>query len=218
MSLWQIWIVGKEPGWLCKGRGAAVQGEKESAGNPVLDFQEAKIPPKNSFKKEHLKMQHATGLKKRFQSFKREFKRKSRVGWLFLRIQKSGMKFQVELQRKVAVELSWMDSQRTWSKWLQINILCPWKCSLNHVCTLLCSKVSVKTQGSVTGSALASCATTAENAGKTAGNHQGAFWKPEGGICCYTEILSALTLSCLCSSVLCLSKQTQLGEEKVQIK
>lgn len=67
--------------------------------------------------------------------------------------------------------------------------LCPWKCSLNRACTLLYSRMSVKTQerhpGVVTGStlqSLASCASTAKNSGKKAGNHQGGFWKPEGGI------------------------------------
>lgn len=38
------------------------------------------------------------------------------------------------------------------------------------------------------------------------------------GFSCFTEFLGPLTLTCLCSSVLCLSKPTQWREEKVQIK
>lgn len=46
-SLWQIWIFGREPVWLCKDRWAADQEEMEIQ----LDFQKAKIPSKRNIKK-----------------------------------------------------------------------------------------------------------------------------------------------------------------------
>lgn len=117
---------------------------------------------------------------------------------MLLRIQKSGMKFQVELQRSLTgigmkqIEKwllcpGWIDSQISWSKGLQISILCPWKCNLSHGCALLCSKVSVKTQerrpGVVPGDTLKSLDLrhNSQKRWQRVGNPQGGFWKRDRG-------------------------------------
>lgn len=77
------------------------------------------------------------------------------------------------------------------------KFICLWKCNLNHTCTLLCSKASVKTQerhpGGATGSTLKSlalCATAAKNAGKKLGITVDVFGnQTEGGILLLHRIL-----------------------------